>query len=101
MTRAMVDQVRRLMEQSLPAWGLAGGVQVTPDGAILITCDAHEIRIEPASSDVPFRWMVTIDNRRRGAISIVAVLRQVRSALDPGYAGSRALIAASPLVPPP
>jgi hypothetical protein len=100
MTRTVVDHMRKLMEQSLPAWGLTGGVQVTPDAAILMTCGTHEIRIEPASSDVPFRWTVTIDNRRRGAISVVAVLRQVRSAVDPGYAGSRALIAASPLVPP-
>jgi hypothetical protein len=44
--------------------------------------------------------MVTIDDRRRGAVSTVAVLRQVRTALDPGYATLRARIAVAPLVPP-
>jgi hypothetical protein len=99
MMLAVVDHVRNLMEQSLTAWGLKGHVQVSPDGAILITCDMQEIRIEPASSDLPFRWMVTVGTRRRGAISVVAVLRQVRTALDPTYAGSRVLIATSELVP--
>jgi hypothetical protein len=46
-----------------------------------------------------FRWMVTVDGRKRGAISLVAVLRQVREALDPGYAASRVRIAVAPLVP--
>jgi hypothetical protein len=46
-----------------------------------------------------FRWMVIIDGRRRGAISILAVLRQVREALDPGYAASRVHVAVAPLVP--
>jgi hypothetical protein len=43
--------------------------------------------------------MVITDGRRRGAISLVAVLRQVRTALDPGYATMRARLAAFPLVP--
>ena len=88
------------MKQSLVAWRLTGSVRGTTDGAILMSCDEHEIRIEPAPPDLPFRWMVTIDDRRRGAISLVAVLRQVRAALDPGYATTRARIAAFPLVPP-
>ena len=46
-----------------------------------------------------FRWMVTVDGRKRGAISLVAVLRQVREALDPGYAANRVRIAVAPLVP--
>jgi hypothetical protein len=43
--------------------------------------------------------MVTVDGRRRGAVSLVAVLRQLRAALDPGYAKTRVRIAASALVP--
>jgi hypothetical protein len=46
-----------------------------------------------------FRWTVTIDGRTRGAISLVAVLRQVREALDPGYTAVRVRIAAAALVP--
>jgi hypothetical protein len=43
--------------------------------------------------------MVTIDGRRRSAISLVSVLRQVREALDPGYAANRVRVALTPLVP--
>jgi hypothetical protein len=43
--------------------------------------------------------MVTIDGRKRRAISIVAVLRQVREALDPGYAANRVRVALTALMP--
>ena len=56
------------------------------DGALVICEGRKDIRIEPAPPDLLFRWMVTVDGRKRGAISLVAVLRQVREALDPGYA---------------
>jgi hypothetical protein len=46
-----------------------------------------------------FRWLVTIDGRKRGAISLLAVLRQVRQALDPGYAACGVRVAVAPLVP--
>jgi len=92
--------MRELMEQSLRFWRLTGCVHLGCDGAVLLSCGAHAIRIEPAAPNLPFRWMVTIDDRRRGAVSTVAVLRQVRTALDPGYATLRARIAVAPLVPP-
>ena len=88
------------MKQSLVAWRLTGNVRRTSDGAILVSCNKNEIRIQPAPPDLPFRWMVIIGDRRRGAISLVAVLRQVRTALDPGYAAMRVRVAAFPLVPP-
>jgi hypothetical protein len=96
---ATLEHLHELMTQSLLAWRLIGSVQSTSDGAILVSCQEHNIRIEPAASDLPFRWTVIIDDRSRRAISLVAVLRQVRAALDPGYATTRALIAPFPLVP--
>jgi hypothetical protein len=93
------DLLRELLAQSLRAWRLSGSVRRTDDGSILLSSTAREIGIERAAPPSPFRWMVTIDGRRRGAISLVAVLRQVRSALDPAYAGSRVRVAAFPLVP--
>jgi hypothetical protein len=45
-----------------------------------------------------FRWLVTIDGRTRPAISLLAVLRQVREALDSGYAANRVRVAVAPLV---
>jgi hypothetical protein len=89
--------VRELLAQSLIAWGLPGSVQVEGEGeggAILLSCNETGIRIEPAPAGVPFRWMVTVNGRRRGAISLVAVLGQVRGALDPGYAMTPVRIAA-------
>jgi len=96
---AISGHLHALMAQSLVAWQLAGSVHSTSDGAILVSCQKRNIRIEPAPPDLPFRWIVIIDNRRRAAISLVTVLRQVRAALDPGYATMRARIAPFPLVP--
>jgi hypothetical protein len=78
---------------------VAGNVERTSDGEIVIGGSRKDIRIERASPDLPFRWMVTVDGRKRGAISLVAVLRQVREALDPGYASNRVRIAVAPLAP--
>jgi hypothetical protein len=93
------EHLRQLMTQSLLAWRLAGEVCGASDGAILVSCDNYEICIAPAPPGVPFRWTVTIDGRRRAAISVIAVLRQVRTALDPGYAAMRVRVAMVPLVP--
>ncbi len=93
------EQVHELMEQSLLAWRLDGSVSAESDGAVVVHCRDHIIRIERAPPDLPFRWHVTVDGRRRAALSLVAVLRQVREALDPGYATLRPRIAPVPLVP--
>jgi hypothetical protein len=97
---AISEHLHELMVQSLVAWRLTGSVRAMSDGAVLVTCEARNIRIEPAPSDLPFRWIVIVDNRRRAAISLVAVLRMVRAVLDPGYAALPARIAPVPLVPP-
>jgi hypothetical protein len=96
---AALEHVHELMTQSLVAWRLTGSVRRTSDGAILVSCREHDIRIERAPPDLPFRWIVIVDGRRRVATSLVGVLRQVRAALDPGYAIMRARIAPFPLVP--
>jgi hypothetical protein len=94
-----VDLACELLVQSLAAWRVAGRVQRSRDGAIVICAALKDIRIDLAPSDPMFRWMVTIDGRKRWAISLVGVLRQVREALDPGYAANRARVALTPLVP--
>jgi len=96
---APVDLAYELVVQSLAAWRVAGAVERARDGAIVIRGARKDIRIDPAPSDPMFRWMVTIDGRTRPAISVVAVLRQVREALDPGYAANRVRVALTPLVP--
>jgi hypothetical protein len=97
-SQVAVDLACELLVQSLAAWRVDGSVQRSQDGAIVICGTRKDIRIDPAPSEM-FRWMVTIDGRKRGAISLVAVLRQVREALDPGYAANRVRVALAPLVP--
>ena len=91
------DNVRELLAQSLPAWGLLGSVRGEDDGAITVSCNGTEIRIERSPPGLPSRWMLAMNGRKRGAISLVAVLRQVRGALDPGYAMNRVRIAELPV----
>ena len=93
-------KVQALLTESLVAWRLAGEVRRAADGALVVTCADTDIRVERAPPDPPFRWMVTVAGRRRGAVSLPAVLRQVRAALDPDHAGERVRIALAPLVPP-
>ena len=91
--------VCELLTQSLVAWGVAGNVERTSDGAIAIS-GIKDIRIEPAPEPSMFRWMVVIDGRKRNAISVLAVLRQVREALDLGYVASQVRVAVAPLLAP-
>jgi hypothetical protein len=98
-SKLLVDLTCELMAQSLAAWRVAGAVERSRDGAILIRGARKEIRIDAAPSDPMFRWMVAIDGRTRPAISVVGILRQVREALDPGYAANRVRVALTALVP--
>ena len=100
MNNAQRDLARELLEQSLAAWRVTGSVERAGDGALVIL-GSKSIRIDAAPPDAMFRWMVAIDGRQRVAISLVAVLRQVREALDPGYAKNRVRVAVAPLVPYP
>jgi hypothetical protein len=95
---APIALVHTLMSESFAAWGVDARAEPAGDRAVMIT-GSKQIRIEPAPVDSMFRWLVTIDSRTRPALSLLAVLRQVRGALDPGYAGSRLRVAAAPLVP--
>ena len=99
MTVAPSDLLCELLTQSLLAWRINGEACPTSRGAILVSGGRRRIFVKPAPSDLPFRWFVTVDDCERPAISIVAVLRQVREALDPGYATRRVRIGAFPLVP--
>ena len=99
MSDAPDDLSRELLAQSLLAWRVAGSVERTSDGALVIGGSRKDIRIDRAPPDLMFRWMVTVDGRKRPAISLLAVLRQVREALDPCYAANRVRIAVAPLVP--
>ena len=91
------DLAYELLAQSLLAWRVAGSVARAGDGALVIGGNRKDIRIDRAPPHLMFRWIVTVDGRKRRAISLVAVLRQVREALDPSYAANRLRIAVAPL----
>ena len=99
MSEVPLDLACELLVQSLAAWRVAGDVQRSRDGVIVICGARKDIRIDPAPSDPMFRWMVTIDRRKRRAISLVGVLRQVREALDLCCAANRVRVVLTPLVP--
>ena len=93
------DPIGELLAQSLVAWGVAGSVERTSDGTFRIHAGTSEISVERTGDDFPFRWMVGVEDRRRGAVSILALLRQVRAALDPGFAAKRVRVTVAPPVP--
>jgi len=99
LTGVSAELLCELLAHSFVAWRVAGSVQRNGEGAIVIGGNAKSIRIDPGPPDLMFRWVVTVDGRKRRAISLLAVLRQVREALDPDYAASRLRIAVAALVP--
>ena len=101
MSRANGPLVAALLTESLAAWHVAGRVARADDGGIVVSGNGKSIRIDPAPPQQDmFRWLITVDGRQRPAVSVVAILRQVRQALDPGYAASRVRITVAPLVAP-
>ena len=102
MSGVPIELVGELISQSLTAWRLAGEATCTRDGAIVIERTTHErhVRIEPKSDDSMFRWLVTVDGRPRPAVSLLAVLRQVRAALDPDFAATRVRVSVASLLVP-
>jgi hypothetical protein len=94
------EHLRELLAESLAAWDLRGELRTADGGAILLSCNATEIRVDPAPPGLPFRWTVTVNGRKRAALALPAVLRQVRTALDPEYERCQVRIAPSPVIPP-
>ena len=98
MTGTVPDHIHELLTQSLTAWHVAGEVCREADGTLLLTAGSKQLRIARGSGDLPFRWMVTKNERTRGATSVAGLLRLVRAAVDPGHRGIRLSIAPLSLV---
>jgi hypothetical protein len=96
---AAKDLTCELLTQSLIAWRLTGRVERRGGDAVHVTCSDIDIAVERAPPGLPFRWMVTLGQRKRAAISLPAVLRQVREALDPDYARNKVRVGITQLVP--
>jgi hypothetical protein len=101
MSGVPIELVGELVAASLAAWRLAGEATCTHDGAIMIERTGNtRLRIESKPNDPNFRWLVTVDGRQRPAVSLLAVLRQVRAALDPDYAATRVRVSVASLLVP-
>ncbi len=100
MSRAQGELVAELLTECFSVWRVDAHAEQVDDGSILISGDGKSIGIDaaPPEQDM-FRWLVSIDGRQRPAVSVVAVLRQVRQALDPGYPANRVRVTVAPLVP--
>ena len=93
------DTLSALLEQSLRFWRIPARVSRLDD-ALTVSGLGRELRIVRASPGLPYRWLVTNNARKRPALSVIAVLRQVRQALDPGYAAQKLRITAPMVLPP-
>jgi hypothetical protein len=82
-----------LVEESLALWGCPGTVHREPAGTIVVKTAEHHVRIDRAEVDLPFRWLVVVDGRRRVAGSVTGLLRALRLGLDAGFQASRVRIA--------
>ena len=101
MTGVPIVLVCELVGESLAAWRLPGAAACTDGGAIVIAQTGQgRVRIEPKPDDPMFRWLVTVDGRTRPAVSLLAVLRQVRAALDPDFATTRVRVSVASLLVP-
>ena len=88
-----------LLAQSLMAWRVAGSVGARRRRARdRRKRQGHPDRARARRICRSAGWSRSMAASAR-AISLVAVLRQVREALDPGYAASRVRVAVAPLVP--
>lgn len=99
MACSMTEALAHLLRASLSEWQLTGTVHAE-DAQLSLVSGEMELGIARADAAMPFRWVVTVDGRRRTAASVNGVLRIVRQALAPGYQPMNLRIAPLPAVPP-
>src|SRR5262245_27151393 len=99
MTAEMPELLATLLRESLAAWGVDGAVSRTGDWSLQLDAGQVRLAIVRARGDLPFRWLVVSNDRRRGASGIAGLLRTVRAAVDPNYRPIRVRITALPAAP--
>ena len=99
MSAVAIGELAALLEESLAVWHLSGQVVVQED-AMTVRAGERSLRIAIPPQGVPFRWMVMTAEKSRGVMSVSALLRTVRNALDPEHAGSRLRLAPQGMLPP-
>jgi len=74
-----------------------GGDRLIVDGHVAVN---GVVTRSPATLADPELDAITVDGRARPAISLLAVLRQVRAALDPDFAATRVRVSVASLLVP-
>lgn len=96
----MIPALTRLLDASIAAWKLDAVMDVDKEAGVIELRSANTVlRITPAPTGMPFRWVVMVDGRRRTAASVIGVLRMVRQTLSPGYE-PRSMRVGSPIPTP-
>ena len=87
MSDVLLDELSVLLRTSITMWSLDDTVQLAAlaDEIKIQSGSGMVLRVVRAPGEMPFRWVVTIDGRKRTAASVVGVLRIVRQSLAPGY----------------
>ena len=98
MSDPMIIALAGLLKESLTAWQLDGYVSTINDG-INVSAEDKSLLIARAPAGMPFRWVVTVADRRRTAASVNGVLRIVPQTIAPGYEPLSLRIAPLPVRP--
>jgi hypothetical protein len=93
---ASLQPVQTLLTASLLAWRIDGTVVLVANGRLRLVAGDTRIDITAAPADLPFRWMMTDQDRTRGCMSVAGLLRAVRQVLDPNYTPVRVRVALLP-----
>ncbi|HEU0062788.1 MAG TPA: hypothetical protein VFR19_23110 [Hyphomicrobiaceae bacterium] len=99
MSRAIPDYLAALLQESLPAWGVAGVVSRSADGGLELRAASVHLQIARAPPGLPFRWLVGDGDRNRAVSGVPGLLRTVRASIDPSYRPIAVRIATLPLAP--
>ena len=99
MSTAIPHYVVVLLQESLPAWGVAGVVSSSADGVLEVRAATAHLRITRAPAGLPFRWLVGDGGRSRAVSGVPGLLRTVRASIDASYRPIAVRIAALPLAP--
>jgi len=99
MGTAIPEYVVVLLQESLPAWGVAGVVGRSADGGLEVRAATAHLHVARAPAGLPFRWLVSLGDRKRAVSGVPGLLRTVRAGIDPSYRPIAVRIAALPLAP--
>ncbi len=88
--------LRALLADSLTLWGISGRVEIA-DACIRITAGDLVLHVAPGMpEEMPMRWWLISETRRRPAASMLGLMRSLRYALNAtGSEPARARVAAA------